>query len=99
MRCCAAKSWRRPVWGWGACDSARNLRRQERVLRSGSVVCNIPDGVDFDGEKAHLIVGIAGVGDEHLEILARLSASFEDEELLQRLMTATDPQVIYDALK
>lgn len=55
--------------------------------------------MDFDGEKAHLIVGIAGVGDEHLEILARLSASFEDEELLQRLTTATDPQVIYDALK
>ena len=65
---------------------------KERVLRSGIVVLQYPDGVDFDGEKAHLIVGIAGVGDEHLEILARLSASFEDEELLQRLM-------IYDALK
>ena len=37
--------------------------------------------------------------DTEEEILARLSASFEDEELLQRLMTATDPQVIYDALK
>lgn len=72
---------------------------KERVLRSGIVVLQYPDGVDFDSEKAHLIVGIAGVGDEHLEILARLSASFEDEELLQRLMTATDPQVIYDALK
>lgn len=72
---------------------------KERVLRSGIVVLQYPDGVDFDGEKAHLIVGIAGVGDEHLEILARLSASFEDGELLQRLMTATDPQVIYDALK
>lgn len=72
---------------------------KERVLRSGIVVLQYPDGVDFDGEKAHLIVGIAGVGDEHLEILARLSASFEDEELLQRLMTATDPQMIYDALK
>ena len=72
---------------------------KERVLRSGIVILQDPDGVDFDGEKAHLIVGIAGVGDEHLEILARLSASFEDEELLQRLMTATDPQVIYDALK
>ena len=70
---------------------------KERVLRSGIVILQYPDGVDFDGEKAHLIVGIAG--DEHLEILARLSASFEDEELLQRLMTATDPQVIYDALK
>ena len=72
---------------------------KERVLRSGIVILQYPDGVDFDGEKAHLIVGIAGVGDEHLEILARLSASFEDEELLQRLMTATAPQVIYDALK
>lgn len=72
---------------------------KERVLRSGIVILQYPDGVDFDCEKAHLIVGIAGVGDEHLEILARLSASFEDEELLQRLMTATDPQVIYDALK
>lgn len=72
---------------------------KERVLRSGIVILQYPDGVDFDGEKAHLIVGIAGVGDEHLEILARLNASFEDEELLQRLMTATDPQVIYDALK
>lgn len=72
---------------------------KERVLRSGIVILQYPDGVDFDGEKAHLIVGIAGVGDEHLEILARLSASFEDEELLQRLMTATDPQVNYDALK
>ena len=72
---------------------------KERVLRSGIVILQYPDDVDFDGEKAHLIVGIAGVGDEHLEILARLSASFEDEELLQRLMTATDPQVIYDALK
>ena len=72
---------------------------KERVLRSGIVILQYSDGVDFDGEKAHLIVGIAGVGDEHLEILARLSASFEDEELLQRLMTATDPQVIYDALK
>lgn len=72
---------------------------KERVLHSGIVVLQYPDGVDFGGEKAHLIVGIAGVGDEHLEILARLSASFEDEELLQRLMTATDPQVIYDALK
>lgn len=53
---------------------------KERVLRSGIVILQYPDGVDFDGEKAHLIVGIAGVGDEHLEILARLSASFEDEE-------------------
>lgn len=72
---------------------------RERVLHSGIVVLQYPGGVDFGGEKVHLVVGIAGVGDAHLDILARLSASFEDEELLQRLMTATDPKIIYDNLK
>ena len=26
-----------------------------------------PEGVDFDGEKAQLVFGIAGIGDEHLD--------------------------------
>lgn len=70
-----------------------------RVLRSGIVVLQYPAGVDFGGEKAYLVVGIAGVGDAHLDILARLSASFEDEELLRLLMTTTDPLTIYENLK
>lgn len=43
--------------------------------------------------------GIAGVGDAHLDILARLGEVFGDEELLRRLTTEGDPQVIYEALK
>ncbi len=69
------------------------------ILHSGIVVLQYPTGVAFDDEKASLIVGIAGAGDGHLEILARLSTAFEDEELLQRLMTTTDPAEIYRALK
>ena len=69
----------------------------DKMLIRGAKVHNLKN-IDVDIPLGK-IVGIAGVGDEHLEILARLSASFEDEELLQRLMTATDPQVIYDALK
>lgn len=72
---------------------------RERVLHTGIVVLQYPGGVEFGDEKAYLVVGIAGVGDEHLEILARLGASFEDEELLQRLISTDDPQVICDALK
>ena len=72
---------------------------RERILHTGIVVLQYPGGVAFDDEKAYLVVGIAGVGDEHLEILARLGASFEDEELLQRLISTDDPQVICDALK
>lgn len=70
-----------------------------RVLRSGIVVLQYPDGVAFGDEKAHLVVGIAGVGDAHLDILARLAGAFGDEELLRRLTTCTDPRAIYEALK
>lgn len=70
-----------------------------RVLKSGIVVLQYPDGVAFGEEKAHLVVGIAGVGDAHLDILARLAAAFGDEELLRRLTTCTDPRAIYEVLK
>lgn len=42
------------------------------VLHSGIVVLQYPGGVAFGDEKAYLVVGIAGVGDAHLDILARL---------------------------
>ena len=69
------------------------------VLHSGIVVLQYPGGVAFGDEKAYLVVGIAGVGDAHLDILARLGEVFGDEELLRRLTTEDDPQAIYEALK
>ena len=69
------------------------------VLHSGIVVLQYPGGVAFGDEKAYLVVGIAGVGDAHLDILARLGEVFGDEDMLRRLTTEGDPQVIYEALK
>ena len=56
------------------------------------------EGVDFDGEKAYLVIGIAGVGDEHLELLARVSEALDDEEVLERLKSTTNPEDIYEVL-
>ena len=58
---------------------------KEDVKKTGIVVMQYPEGVDFGEEKAYLIIGIAGVGDEHLEILGNIVASLEDEELLENL--------------
>ena len=70
-----------------------------KVLHSGIVVLQYPGGVDFgDGEKARLIIGIAGKGDDHLTILARLSETLDNPETLERLCTAPDPLIIYDEL-
>ena len=57
-----------------------------------------PEGVDFGGERAQLIIGIAGVGDEHIEILSRVTSALEDEEVLERLKTTDDPRSILEIL-
>ena len=67
---------------------------KEDVKKSGIVVMQYPEGVDFGEEKAYLIIGIAGVGDEHLEILGNIVASLEDEELLENLKKDADIDTI-----
>ena len=69
------------------------------IVRSGVVVLQYPDGVDFDGEKAFILAGIAGKGDDHIEILASLGETFEDEDKLHALISATDRGIILDILK
>lgn len=68
------------------------------IIRSGIVILQYPEGVDFGDEKAYLIAGIAGKGDEHIEILASLGETFEDGDKLKTLMSAGDPNIIYNIL-
>lgn len=68
------------------------------VRNSGIVVLQYPDGVDFGEEKARLVIGITGVGDAHLDILAKISSSLDDEEVLERLSVTKDPEEIFKAL-
>lgn len=65
------------------------------IERSGIVVTQYPEGVDFDGEKAYLVIGLASAGDEHLQILSRIAEALEDEAAVQRLARTTDPEEIY----
>jgi PTS system mannitol-specific IIC component len=69
------------------------------VKKSGIAVLQYPEGVEFEDEKAHLIIGIAGVGDSHLEILAKVSEALEDEDVLERLSKSADASEIYETLK
>ncbi len=64
------------------------------VKKSGIVMLQYPDGVDFGDEKAQLVFGIAGVGDEHLDLLANISNALEDEDLLEELKKTNDVDLI-----
>lgn len=68
------------------------------VKKSGIVVLQYPEGVSFGDEKANLVFGIAGVGDEHLEILSNICGALEDEEIMEALLTAKDPAVVLEKL-
>ena len=72
---------------------------KNKVKKSGIVVLQYPDGVDFDGEKAQLVIGIAGVGDEHLAILGKITEALDDEKLLETLKTTDDVNMILKTFK
>ena len=65
--------------GHGRCHPARHERKEIHCQKSGVVMLQYPDGVDFGDEKAYLIFGIAGVGDAHLDLLAHVCEVLEDE--------------------
>ena len=69
------------------------------VKKTGIVLVQYPDGVDFGDEKAQLVFGIAGIGEEHLDLLGKIGEVLEDEENLEKLKTTSDVNWILDLLK
>ena len=59
------------------------------VTRSGLSIITVPDGVEYgDGEVAKLVIGIAGKGDDHLEMLSKISIVVAEEENVERIVNA-----------
>lgn len=59
------------------------------VTNSGLSIITVPDGVEYgDGNVARLIVGIAGKGDEHLEILSKIALVVSEEENVEKIVAS-----------
>jgi mannitol PTS system EIIA component len=59
------------------------------VTKSGLSIITVPDGVEYgDGNVARLIVGIAGKGDEHLEILSKIALVVSEEENVEKIVAS-----------
>lgn len=68
------------------------------VKKTGIVLFQYPNGVDFGDEKAYLVFGIAGIGDEHLDLLAKICETLESEETLQKMKSTNDVNWILQQL-
>ena len=85
--------------GMGLALPHGTAQAREMIRRSGICVLQYPDGVLFGEERAYLVIGIAGAGEEHLDILAHLSGILEDEALLAHLSHEADREEILKYLQ
>ncbi len=71
---------------------------KDTILASGLSVVRNDGGVDWAGEPVTFVIGIAGVGDEHLEILSQIAILFSDDDDVARLNAAGSVEELYAIL-
>ncbi len=68
------------------------------VKASGIAVMVFPEGTDWSGEQVKVVVGIAGVGEEHLQILSAIAEVALEEGSMEKLISGSQ-EVVYEMLK
>lgn len=58
---------------------------KKEIKRSGIAVMTFPESINWDGNEVRVVIGIAGVGDEHLDILSVIAEAMLDETVSERL--------------
>ena len=62
------------------------------------VQTTLADRAKKSAPQAQLVFGIAGIGDEHLDLLSKLCTLLEDAALLETLKTTDDVGWVLDQL-
>lgn len=85
--------------GMGVAIPHGTTQAKGTVKKTGIVFLQYPEGVDFGDEKAQLVFGIAGIGDEHLDLLSNICTMLEDEDKLEKLKTTDDVNWVLEQLQ
>ena len=70
---------------------------KKEIKSSGIAVMTFPEGTDWDGNKVNVVIGIAGVGEEHLDILSVIADKMMDETAAEKLAIG-DVDTVYEIL-
>ena len=71
------------------------LTQSDSILHSGICFVQVPDGVDL----AYLLVGVAGKGEEHVQLLGQIAQALTEDNNIQKLREAKDKQTVLSILK
>lgn len=73
------------------------------IYKTAISVATFPDGIDFsetsDENKVFVLFGIAGKGDEHLDLLSSIAIFCSEIENVQKLIEANTPEEVIELLK
>ncbi len=68
---------------------------KQAVKESGIAIIQVPGGVEFGpGNEVKLLIGIAGKGDEHLEILSKIAIVCSEEDNVLGIVNASSKDEI-----
>lgn len=71
---------------------------KKEIKASGIAVMIFPEGTDWGGETVKVVIGIAGVGEEHLQILSVIAEQALEEGKMERIINGS-AQEVYEILK
>ena len=71
---------------------------KEAILSSALSFVRYSQAIDWDGNPVHFVVGIAGVENQHLDILSKIAIVFSDEDEVDALLKASSAEEILDIL-
>ncbi|MBN3230172.1 PTS mannitol transporter subunit IICBA [Pectobacterium brasiliense] len=77
------------------------IEAKDRVLKTGVVFCQYPEGVRFGDEEdevARLVIGIAARNNEHIQVITSLTNALDDDAVIERLAQTQDVQEVLDLL-
>lgn len=66
------------------------------IKRSGLVVLQYPQGIEYNGNTCYLVIGISGKDNDHIKILSNIAEQLGDIEKAQQLWKTDDVEQVYN---
>ena len=70
-------------------------RSKGLIKKSGLVVLQFPEGIDYNGNTCYLVIGISGKNNDHIKILSNIAEQIGDIEKAKVLWKTNDASMIY----
>ena len=62
---------------------------KDHIMKSAVSVVRYPNGIDWNGKEVKFVVGVAGINNEHLQILSSIAKVFTNKAQVAQLEAAT----------